>query len=413
MSLSFLPSGPARRPVLLLALGAFALGTDAFVISGVLPAVARDLGVSLAVGGLLITIFSGVYAVGGPVLAVVTGNLPRRRVMLAALGVFIVANVLAAVAPSYGVLAIARVLAAIGAATYTPAAAATATSLATPEERGRALTTVLGGLAIANAVGVPLGTLIGQNASWHATFLMVAVLGLIALGGLARSLGPVPTTGAASLAQRVEVARIRAVPATLGALAFSICGVFTLYIYLAWFAGRVGGVSGGALTLIYLLFGVTSVISNFTAGWLIDRRSPIKVAAASIACVGVIFVGLAMVTGRYELGILVMLWGLASWMFYPGLQKILATAAGPRAAIALSLAASSLYAGQAVAGVLGGALLRYGPASLLGAAALCEAVALGFLGIASRRLAVRDGAAAPGSAAAAADAREPAVIRRA
>jgi predicted MFS family arabinose efflux permease len=393
MNLAFLPSGQARRPVLLLALGAFALGTDAFVISGVLQSVSRDLGVSLAVGGLLITMFCGVYAIGGPVLAVATGNVCRRRVMLTALAVFAAANVLAAVAPGYWVLAAARMLAAAAAATYTPAAAATAASLAAPEERGRALTTVLGGLTVANAVGVPLGTLIGQAASWRATFLMVAALGLIAFGGLARSLGPVPSTGSASLAQRLEVARTRSVPPALAAVGLGVAGQFVLYSYLSWFSERAAGTHGSALTLLYLLFGVGAVISNFTGGWLIDRGSPALVAGISLACAGLVFAAFAAfaVEARsaadgYVMGVLVTLWGLAGWMFYPGLQKILATITGPRSVIALSLAASSAYAGQAVAGVLGGLLLGHGAASLAAVAALCEAVALGFLVVTSRRL---------------------------
>lgn len=390
MNLAFLPSGPARRPVLLLALGAFALGTDAFVISGVLQSVSRDLGVSLAVGGLLITMFCGVYAIGGPVLAVVTGNLPRRRIMLTALAVFTAANVLAAVAPGYWVLAAARVLAAAAAATYTPAAAAAAVSLAAPEERGRALTTVFGGLTIANAVGVPLGTQIGQDASWRVTFLMVAALGMIAFGGLARSLGRVPSSGSASLAQRLEVARMRSVPPALAAVGVGVAGEFILYSYLSWFSGRVAGMHGSELTLVYLLFGVGAVISNFTGGWLIDRGSPALVAGVSIACTGLVFAAFAVAArsaaDSYVICFLVILWGLAGWMFYPGLQNVLATITGPRSVIALSLAASAVYAGQAAAGVIGGQLLGHGPASLAAGAALCEAVALGFLVLTSRRL---------------------------
>jgi MFS transporter, DHA1 family, inner membrane transport protein len=337
-----------------------------------------------------------VYAVGGPLLAVATGNACRRRVMLAALGIFVLANVLAAVAPDYAVLATARVLAAVGAGMYMPAAAATATVLAEPAERGRALAAVLGGLTIANAVGVPLGTLIGQAVTWRATFALVAALGTIAFGGLRLALGRVPSQGTASLAERAAVARIRGVPASLAVIAASICGVFILYTYLAWFAGRAGGLAGAAVSLIYLLFGVTAVISNFTAGWLADRISPARVAAVSISCLTVLFAALGLTaraagpsgsgSAAYAIGIGVTLWGLTGWLFYPALQKLLATAAGPRAAIALSLAASSLYAGQAVAGVAGGMLLRHGPASLGLSAAACELLALTILLAASGHL---------------------------
>lgn len=379
-----LPSGSARRPVLLMALGAFALGTDAYVISGVLPKVSSDLGVSLAGAGLLITVFAGVYAVFAPPIAVFTGNMPRKRAMQVALSVFIVANVLAAVAPDYWTVVAARALAALGAGMYTPAAAAAAASIVKPEERGRALATVIGGLTIATALGVPIGTFIGLASSWRGTFVFVAAMGLVALAGLTHSLGEIPSPGVVSLRERVASITIKGVPGTLLAIVVGICGFFTIYTYMAWFAGKVGGLTGTAITLIYVLYGVSAVIANFAAGALIDRVSPTRVAAFSLGSL-VVTQGLFAVAARagngsaamaYVLGFLVVLWVLTGWLFYPALQKHVAVAAGPRATVALSLVASAVYAGQALAGVLGGALLRYGPASVALAATGCALVAL-------------------------------------
>lgn len=385
---SLLPSGSARRPVMLLALGTFALGTDAFVISGVLSKVASGLGVSLGTAGLLITYFSGVYAVSAPISAVLTGNMSRKRVMQLALTIFILANLLAVFAPDYGVMVAARVLAAIGAGLYTPAATAAASSIAKPEERGRALTMVLSGLTIANLVGVPLGTLIGQAVNWRVTFAVVAALGAIALAGLTHSLGAIPSLGVISLRDRISAISIKGVPWTLLSNTIAICGIFTLYVYLAWFVGDVGGVTGTALTLIYLIFGVTAVICSFSAGWLIDHIVPARIAALSLGSLFIVHAGFAVtawvehgsVSGStaaaYVLGCLVALWGLTSWLFNPAQQKRLVLAAGTRAPVVLSLFASSLYAGQALAGVLGGLLVQHGPLSLAIAAAACVLVAL-------------------------------------
>jgi DHA1 family inner membrane transport protein len=385
---SVLPSGPARRPVVLMALGTFALGTDAFVISGVLSKVATGLDVSLGTAGLLITFFSAVYAVSAPVSAVLTANMGRKRVMQLALTIFIVANVLAAIAPGYGIMVAARVLAAIGAGLYTPSATAAASTIAKPEERGRALTTVLSGLTIANAIGVPLGTLIGQAIDWRITFAIVAALGAIALGGLTHSLGAIPSPGVASLRERVSAATIKGVPGTLLSNTVTICGIFTLYVYLAWFAGRVGGLTGSALTLIYLVFGVTAVVCGFSAGWLIDHIAPARVAAFSLAGLVVVHVAFLVVawagngsatgstTAAYVLGCVVALWGLTSWLFNPAQQKRLVTVAGSRAPVVLSLSASSLYTGQALAGVVGGLLVAHGPVSLAIAAAVCVLIGL-------------------------------------
>ena len=146
-----------RRPLIVLAIGTFAIGTDAFVIGGVLPAVARSLGVSTSSAGLLVTAFAIAYAIGGPVLAVGTSRLPRRALMVSALALFVAANILAAVAPDYAMMLIARVFAALGAAASVPAASAVASALSPTEYRGRALGTVVAGMTVAQVVGVRSG----------------------------------------------------------------------------------------------------------------------------------------------------------------------------------------------------------------------------------------------------------------
>ncbi len=385
---ALLPSGPARRPVMLLALGTFALGTDAFVISGVLSKVASSLSISLSTAGLLVTFFSGVYAISAPVSAVITGNMGRKRVLQMALTIFIAANVLAVFAPDYGIMVAARVLAAVGAGLYTPAATATASSIAKPEERGRALTMVVSGLTVANAVGVPLGTFIGQAVNWRVTFAVVAALGAIALLGLTRAFAEIPSPGVVSLRDRIRAATIKGVPTTLLTNLIAICGIFTLYIYLAWFVDRVGGVTGSALTLIYLIFGLMAVVCSFSAGWLIDHIVPARITAYSLAGLFLVHAAFAVTAwaengsvngstaAAYVLGCLAALWGLTSWLFNPAQQKRLVHAAGTRAPVALSLSASSLYAGQALAGVLGGVLVKHGPISVGIAASACVLVAL-------------------------------------
>ena len=152
-----------RRPLIVLAIGTFAIGTDAFVIGGVLPAVARSLGVSTSSAGLLVTAFAIAYAIGGPVLAVGTSRLPRRALMVSALALFVAANILAATAPGYAMMLIARVFAALGAAAFVPAASAVASALAPAEYRGRALGTVVAGMTVAQVVGVPFGAFVGPH----------------------------------------------------------------------------------------------------------------------------------------------------------------------------------------------------------------------------------------------------------
>jgi predicted MFS family arabinose efflux permease len=373
-----LVDGPARRPVLLLALGTFALGTDAFVISGVLPAVGADLGTSLATTGLLITVFSAVYAVAAPVLAVATGSVCRRRLLLVALAAFTGANVLAAVAPNYGVLVVARVLAATAAGMYTPTASTTAALIAEPAQRGRALAMVTGGITVANAAGVPLGTLVSQVLHWRMTFVLVAVLGVVAFLGLSHALKSVPSPGVPSLRDRVRTIGLPGVSTMLLTTAIAVCGTFTLYTYLSWFAARAAGVSGGLVTLAYLGFGVAAVAATLCAGVLADRFPPRRILFVSvlgqlggIACVlGLARFGAAALVGS------VALWSFLSWLFTPAQQQRLLAAAGREGPVALSLNASAIYLGQAVAGVLGGVALAGGPLVLGVAAGGCELLAV-------------------------------------
>jgi predicted MFS family arabinose efflux permease len=143
-----------------------------------------------------------------------------------------------------------------------------------------------------------------------------------------------------SLRDRVKAIGIKGVPTTLITIIIGICGIFVLYTYLAWFVGRVGGLTGAGISLIYLIFGVTAVVCSFSAGWLIDHVAPARVAALSLAGVFVVQAAFAVTAwaangygsaaAAYALGFLVALWGLTSWLFNPAQQKRLIAAAGPR-----------------------------------------------------------------------------------
>src|SRR5690625_1272522 len=165
-----------RTPIWLLALffAAFAIGTDDFVIAGLLPEIADDLSVSEAAAGQLITVFSLSYAVGAPMAAVVTARWSQRHVMIAAASFFTVGNLIAAAAPTYETLFALRVLLALTAATITPAAVSTAAALAPAGRQGRYIGMVAAGLTVSLVAGVPIGTWLGGNFGWRSTMVFVA-----------------------------------------------------------------------------------------------------------------------------------------------------------------------------------------------------------------------------------------------
>lgn len=241
------------KRLLPLALATFAVGTDGYVIAGLLPSIATDLDVSTPVAGQLVTVFALVLAVSAPVMGAITSGLNRRSALLIALSVFVVGNAITALGTGYGVVMIARVVTAIGAGIITSAASSTAAAIAPAERRGTALAFVLGGLTVATALGLPLGTLIGRT-DWHITLWAVAGIGLIAAVGIAVGL-PKVTLPAASLTDRLRPLKQGRVLGLLVVTALAFLGAYTLYTYIGPALRETTGGSDSLLTVILLAWG--------------------------------------------------------------------------------------------------------------------------------------------------------------
>src|SRR5579872_5867839 len=199
-----------------LILGAFAIGTETFMIVGVLPNIAADLNVSPAAAGALVTAFSLAYAIGSPILAVMTAGVERKRLLTFAMAGFTLANVLAAFAPSFAWLMAARIVLALAAGAFMPAAVAFATAAHDAAHRGRAVALVYAGMTGAIVIGVPGGTIVAAMANWRATFLGVAVLAAIAAIGVAAILPRLAGIASIGLHERLAVGRQPKALALLG-----------------------------------------------------------------------------------------------------------------------------------------------------------------------------------------------------
>src|SRR5256714_8524813 len=198
---------PRQAALYWLALGTFAIGTEGFMIAAILPNIAADLVISVALAGSLISIFALAYALSSPILTALTGRVDRRKLLLAAVTIFSLANVVAASTHTFWGLAAARVLLACAAGIYTPNANALAGALVPPERRGRAIAIVNAGLTVAIAIGVPLGAVAGNRLGWRMTFVGVAVMSGAAPGGL---LGGLPAPGGGRMGDPARRARGRA-----------------------------------------------------------------------------------------------------------------------------------------------------------------------------------------------------------
>lgn len=355
---SVVPAG-AGVPLAVLALGAFASGTDSFVIAGLLAPVATDLGVGVGSVGVTVTLFAVAYAVGGPLLVAALVRVPPRRLMVGSLAVFVAGNLAAAAAPSLGVLAAARVVAALGAGVFMPGAVAAAAALGGPRHRGRAVAVVAGGASVALVVGVPLGTLTAVVATWRGSFVLVALLGAIAALGVALRVADPPPAPAPTLRARLAVLRRGDVVAVLAVTLLANTAAFAIYPYLGALFPAAGA---GGVSLLVLAFGLGAVAGTWLGGQAADRWGPTPVTAVVVAVFALAHLLLGALAGSVLLGVgYALVWGLAGWATIPAQQgRLLARCESATAPLALSLNSSATHLGTGL-GALAGAAVLAGP----------------------------------------------------
>jgi predicted MFS family arabinose efflux permease len=371
----------------------FAVGTDAFVIAGLLPAIGADLDVTAAAAGQMITVYALAYAVAAPVLGALTASLDRRTVILSALLVFVVGNVATALAEDYAFAIATRIVTGLGAALITPQASAIASSIAPPERRGRFLAVVMGGLSAATALGVPLGSLLGA-ADWRLTLWAVAGLGVLAAAGIAVLLPPLRTPSL-GLAARLAPLGDKAILGIVATTGLVLAAAYVPFTYLGALAEEATGGSQELLTLILLAFGIGAFIGNHLAGRLSDRFGPERVMlVVQSAAVVLLFLtpvalsGLAVAVG-YSFA-----FGVVAWMVLVPQQYRLVSRHPESAIILIGLNSSALYGGIAFGGLVGGVALNWIPITTLGPVG----AVIGLAGLAVTIAAIRAKAAVPQSA---------------
>ncbi|MFE0156716.1 MFS transporter [Nonomuraea sp. NPDC059007] len=270
------------RALLPLALATFAVGTDAFVMAGLLPSIAADLEVSVPAAGQLVTVFALTLALAAPILSWLLSPLDRRKVLRLALIVFVAGNVVTALSPTYPIALLARILTAAGAATITATASSAAVAITPPERRGRAMAWVIGGLTLSTALGMPLGNLIG-GIDWRLTLWAVAALGVVAVIGISVAL-PKVVLPATSLMARLAPLRQPKVLSILVVTLLVMAGHYAVYTYIAAVtADATAGSFPQALTMILFVWGAGVLAGNFFAGHLVDKRPVLGVAVGALA----------------------------------------------------------------------------------------------------------------------------------
>ncbi|WP_026214686.1 MFS transporter [Nonomuraea coxensis] len=346
----------------------FVVGTSEYLIAGLLPQVAADLGVTLSAAGHTVTAYALGVVVGGPLVTVATVRLPRKGLALGLLVLFAAGNGICAVAGSYGLLIAGRVVASLSHAAFLTLALMLTVRAVAPERVGTAIAVVGSGFSAATLLGVPVGVLVGDGAGWRAPFAGLAVLALAAVPLLAVVLPrePAPDT---SVGAELRTMLRRPVPVVIATTAVGLAATSTVFTYLAPALSQITGFAPAAVSALLLVYGVGGLAGGLVAGRLADRSLPATVRGT--------FAGLAAVLALFPLALgspvaavaVVLVFGLLTSATTPVLQSLLLRHAGGAPTLAVSVNVCAFNVGIAAGSALGGGLVAADGLRWLGLAA--------------------------------------------
>lgn len=339
-----------------LTLGAFAIGMTEFIIMGLLSEVAASLNVSIPMAGFLITGYALGVAIGAPFITIATHKMPRKALLLFLMILFITGNALAAIAPNYTVLMLARIFAALTHGSFFGVGSVIAAELVPKEKRAGAIAIMFTGLTLANILGVPFGTFLGQAYGWRSTFWAITIIGIVALVGIVM-LVPKVANATSGLRNELRVLKRPAVHIALLMTVFGFGGVFTAFTYISPILVDITGFSISSVSYILVLFGVGITIGNIYGGKLADR-------SLFPSLLGIL-VGLAIIlavfsiTDQYKILTLitVFLLGIAAFGTVPGLQLHMLNTAKEAPTLASTLNIAAFNLGNALGAYLGGIVI--------------------------------------------------------
>jgi MFS transporter, DHA1 family, inner membrane transport protein len=344
------------RRLLVLALGMFALGTDSFVVAGVLPEIARSFDVGIGAAGQMTTVYAVTFALLSPTVAALASHLPRKLLLLTGLGIFVIANLATAVAPTFAMALVTRAIAGLGAAMFSPTATGSAASIVSAERRGFALSVVATGLTVSTAFGAPVGTLIGGLGDWHWTMVFVAALAAVSGIGVLVFLTHIPMPPPISLGKRLAPLADARIGLTLATTFLFLSAAFTIYTYFAVVFDRAIAGNPTVLAGLLVVWGVAGTASNLLAGRLIDRIGSRRVLVTMLTFLMADFVLLPWTGASLWSAIpAVFLWGACGWGSSVPQQHRIVGIAPHIAPIVLGLNNTAVFLGMTAAGIIGAA----------------------------------------------------------
>ncbi|WP_228990012.1 MFS transporter [Streptomyces sp. DH8] len=344
--------------VWVLAAGTFLMGTTEFVIAGLLPQIADDLGTSVSHAGLLITAFAIGMIVGGPTMALATLRLPRRLTLVAALTVFALGHLIAALSSSFTVVLAARVVTALATGAFWAVGFVIVTAAAGPARATRAVGVMMGGLTLANVVGVPIGSFVGQYTGWRGPFWALALLAGLAAVYVGRFLPATQQRAEVSVRAEVRALRQGRLWLALAAAVLIMGGVLATYTYITPLLTDRAGIPSGAVPLVLIVFGLGALGGTAIGGRLGDRRpTATTITAATVTALALLAL-IPLSTSPVTAVVLVFVMALAGFTVNPVVTALAVRFAGSAPTLTSALTTSAYNTGIAAGSALAGTALN-------------------------------------------------------
>ena len=369
---------PARSNLALatLFLGMFVLGSGELLVVGVLDRIAADLNVTIPAAGTLVTVYALGLAIGGPILTALTIKLNRKFVLIGSVALFIACNLVAVLTADYGLFLVLRFLIGASQGLFIAGAFIAAIAVVPPERIGQAIGFVISGVALSGALGVPLGTLVGQTLGWRGSFVAIVVGAVVTLIGVVALIPSVPPAGA-SAGHQAKYAFAPRVLAVLFLNFIVFSATFAALTYLVPFLQNVTGISGAMLSVFLLAYGVATAVGSFRGGkfadWNAGRTLIIGSIGLAVSLLVLYFVG----SIAWLVALALLAWGLSFYSIVPSLQVRVITLAGPGGELAQSLPVSAANVGIAFGAFAGGiAIDNYSASATVIAGLICAVVTI-------------------------------------
>ncbi|MCF3945283.1 MFS transporter [Acidiphilium iwatense] len=347
-------------PLIALIVASFAIGTSEFVIVGLLPELARDFAVSIPQAGYLVSAYALGVTFGSPFVAVLVGRLNRRAALIVLMGVFVLGNFLCALAPDYGLMMAARIITALSHGAFFGIGSVVAADLVPREKRARAVALVFLGLTMANVLGVPAGTILGQAAGWRATFWAVLAIGVLSMAAIGWLLPRDLRGGSGRLLNEVRILGRKQVLLAMLMAVLSSASLFSVFTYIAPLLERVTGLTPHWVSFVLLLFGAGLTAGGLLGGNLADRHSA-RTIVMTLVGIAAVLVVLWLTSEDAVLAVLtIMVWGVAVFTMVSPLQTRVIDHARDAPNLASTINQGAFNLGNASGAWLGGAALGLG-----------------------------------------------------